>query len=74
MIITRKRFLKVTGISALAVAGEVLAGKFALAMEDAERSRSLTANRWAMTVDLVKCAQQEGASTRHGFEPGTGLP
>jgi len=61
MNITRKRFLRVTGISVLAVAGEKLAGAFAGAMQTTPSlPQALTASRWAMTVDLNKCAQKEG--------------
>jgi molybdopterin-containing oxidoreductase family iron-sulfur binding subunit len=62
MNITRKRFLKVTGISALAVAGKTIAGPLALAREDEELRETASTIRWAMIVDLVKCAQQEGCT------------
>jgi Fe-S-cluster-containing dehydrogenase component len=64
MIITRKRFLQVTGISVLAVAGEKLAGTFAGAMQAAlpASPQTMTANRWAMAIDLAKCTQKEGCT------------
>ncbi len=62
MKITRKRFLQVTGLSALAVAGERLTGRLAEAMGSTELPQSGGATRWAMIVDLVKCAQQEGCT------------
>ena len=63
MKITRKRFLQVTGISALAVAGERLGVPIAGAMEESTISpQSGTVSRWAMVVDLVKCAQEEGCT------------
>jgi Fe-S-cluster-containing dehydrogenase component len=64
MIITRKRFLQVTGASALAVAGERLAGNFAAAMQDAPSAlpQARTANRWAMVIDLPKCGQENGCT------------
>jgi len=64
MNITRKKFLQVTGISVLAVTGEKLAGTFAVAMQSTlpAPARALTAGRWAMVVDLNKCAQKEGCS------------
>jgi Fe-S-cluster-containing dehydrogenase component len=62
MIITRKKFLQVTGISALAIAGEKLAGSFAGATQISPPAsqKSLTASRWAMVIDLNKCAREEG--------------
>jgi len=64
MIITRKRFLQVTGVSALAVIGERLAGTLAGAMQNASPAspHALTAGRWAMAIDLPKCAQKEGCT------------
>jgi Fe-S-cluster-containing dehydrogenase component len=64
MIITRKRFLQVTGISVLAVAGERLVGTLAGAMQNTlpASPQALTASRWAMAVDLAKCAQKEGCA------------
>jgi Fe-S-cluster-containing dehydrogenase component len=58
MNITRKKFLEVTGISMLAVAGETLVA----ALDSVAGPQALTANRWAMIIDLVKCAQQEGCT------------
>jgi molybdopterin-containing oxidoreductase family iron-sulfur binding subunit len=64
MIITRKKFLHVTGISVLAVAGERFAGTLAGAMQNTPpvSPRALTASRWAMAVDLNRCAQKEGCT------------
>jgi molybdopterin-containing oxidoreductase family iron-sulfur binding subunit len=62
MNITRKGFLKVAGISALAVAGERIAGHLALAREDAELRETGNTTRYAMVIDLVKCWQQEGCT------------
>jgi Fe-S-cluster-containing dehydrogenase component len=64
MIITRKRFLQVSGISLLAVAGEKLIGAFARSEQNILpiSSRMLTASRWAMAVDLVKCSQKDGCT------------
>jgi Fe-S-cluster-containing dehydrogenase component len=62
MIITRKKFLQVTGMSAVAIAGERLAGRFAGAMQISPPAsqKALTASRWAMVIDLNKCAQEKG--------------
>jgi hypothetical protein len=62
MIITRKKFLQVTGISVLAVAGEKLAATFAATMQTTQPAlpQPITASRWAMTIDLNKCAEKEG--------------
>lgn len=62
MNITRKRFLQATGVSALAVAGEKLIGPLALAREETESPETGHVTRWAMIIDLVKCAQQEGCT------------
>jgi molybdopterin-containing oxidoreductase family iron-sulfur binding subunit len=62
MNITRKKFLQVTGISALAVAGERFIGPAVLANEGTESSETGHLTRWAMIIDLVKCAQQEGCT------------
>jgi Fe-S-cluster-containing dehydrogenase component len=62
MNITRKRFLQVTGMSALAVAGERLVGTLAVARGGTESPGTGEATRWAMIIDLVKCAQQEGCT------------
>jgi Fe-S-cluster-containing dehydrogenase component len=64
MIITRKKFLQVTGISVLAVAGEKLVANFAGAMQitPPAAAQALTASRWAMAIDLAKCAQKEGCT------------
>jgi Fe-S-cluster-containing dehydrogenase component len=62
MIITRKKFLQVTGISALAIAGDRLAASFTGALQTAPppTPQALSAGRWAMVVDLAKCAQKDG--------------
>jgi Fe-S-cluster-containing dehydrogenase component len=64
MIITRKKFLQVTGISVLAVAGEKLAATFAATMQTTQPAlpQPITASRWAMTIDLNKCAEKEGCT------------
>jgi Fe-S-cluster-containing dehydrogenase component len=64
MIITRKKFLQVTGISALAVAGREWAGAFVEKIEDdrLESPQAGTARRLAMVVDLVKCSQADGCT------------
>ncbi len=64
MNITRKKFLKVTGISMLAVAAEKLSGTLVGAMQNAaaDKRTALTASRWGMAVDLKKCAQKEGCT------------
>ncbi len=61
MIISRKRFLQVTGISVLAAAGERIGGAFARSLQAtyAPAPQALRASRWAMVVDLNQCAQQE---------------
>jgi Fe-S-cluster-containing dehydrogenase component len=64
MIITRKRFLQVTGIPALALAGAKLTGAFAGAMQNAlpEAAQAMAASRWAMAIDLGACAKKTGCS------------
>jgi Fe-S-cluster-containing dehydrogenase component len=64
MIISRKKFLKIAGISALAVGGERLEGTVAKANEPEEREASGTGalKRLAMVIDLRKCAQEEGCT------------
>lgn len=62
MNITRKKFLQVTGVSALAVAGEKLIGPLALAEEGTASAETAKVTRYAMIIDLVKCAQQEGCT------------
>ncbi len=64
MNITRKKFLQVTGISVLAVVGDKLAGTCARAMQSSPQasSQALHASRWAMVLDLNKCAQKEGCT------------
>lgn len=58
MIISRKKFLKLTGISMLAVTGSRITSPLAGAMESG-LPQALTAKRWAMVIDLKKCAQEE---------------
>jgi Fe-S-cluster-containing dehydrogenase component len=64
MIISRKEFLKITGISALAITGQRLTEPVAGAAQSGspEQARPLTAKRWAMVIDLKKCAQEEGCT------------
>ncbi len=64
MIISRKKFLKLTGVSMLAVTGERLTEPLAGAVQTAPQGspRVLTAKRWAMVIDLKKCALQEGCT------------
>jgi len=64
MIISRKKFLKIAGVSALAVTGERLARNFAGAMQSEEQKTAgaLTTKRLAMVIDLKKCAQEEGCT------------
>jgi Fe-S-cluster-containing dehydrogenase component len=57
MIISRKRFLQISGLSAVAVAGERLTCGIDKAFAAPEGSKSI---RWAMAVDLAKCLQKEG--------------
>jgi Fe-S-cluster-containing dehydrogenase component len=66
MIISRKKFLRVTGVSILATAGGRLAGICAGAMQNtfSPSPQALTAKRWAMVVDLKKCAQEEDGCTQ----------
>jgi Fe-S-cluster-containing dehydrogenase component len=62
MIISRKKFIKLTGISMLAVTGERLTKPLAGAVQSAESPQALTAKRWAMVIDLNKCALEEGCT------------
>jgi len=64
MIISRKRFLKVTGTSVLVAAAGKLGGVLAGATQAAAipSAGALTASRWAMVIDLPKCFQEEGCS------------
>jgi len=64
MIISRKKFLKLTGISMLAVTGERFTESLAEAMQTTppESPQTFTADRWAMVIDLKKCAQEEGCT------------
>ncbi len=56
MIISRKKFLKIAGISALAATGERLGDAFA---EASETSGSTAGQRLGMVIDLRKCAQEK---------------
>jgi Fe-S-cluster-containing dehydrogenase component len=60
MIISRKEFLKITGVSMLAVAGNRFAG--AMQAASPESRRALTAGRWAMVIDLTRCMQETGCT------------
>jgi molybdopterin-containing oxidoreductase family iron-sulfur binding subunit len=71
MGLDRRRFLKGAGIAALGIAGT--RGLRAFAQEDstliapaadttAERTAPLTAQRWAMVVNTVKCRHKEGCT------------
>ncbi len=64
MIISRKKFLQVTGASLLVAAGERLRGSAADAVQDeaAPSAGALTAGRWAMVIDLPNCARDEGCT------------
>jgi Fe-S-cluster-containing dehydrogenase component len=64
MIIGRKRFLQVTGLSLLAAAGERLVGAFfgTFPVKAAPPAGGLTARRWAMVIDLPKCLEKEGCT------------
>ena len=61
MIISRKKFLKIAGISALAVTGDRLKNSLAEETRSEEYAASGVkgAKRWAMVVDLRKCAQEQ---------------
>jgi len=62
MRVDRKTFLRLSGLSLLALAGKKLIGAFAGARQAAPPAPSgaLTAGRWAMVVDLEKCRKQQG--------------
>jgi Fe-S-cluster-containing dehydrogenase component len=64
MKITRKRFLRVTGASVLAIAGERLTTDFAGAVQYAPPAlpQPITAKRFAMVIELSKCAQEDGCN------------
>ncbi len=53
MIISRKRFLQISGCSIVVAAGELLKGG------TVQSSKSI---RWAMVVDLEKCLKEEGCT------------
>jgi Fe-S-cluster-containing dehydrogenase component len=58
MKITRKAFLRATGISAAALAGK----KFAAGFEQASPAGAATTKRWGMVVDVSKCLRKEGCT------------
>jgi Fe-S-cluster-containing dehydrogenase component len=62
MILSRKRFLKIAGLSIAAVSGGRLTGKFVAAMQTVPPGtyKSAKAIRWAMAIDLGKCRQKQG--------------
>ncbi len=64
MIISRKKFLQVTGISVLCTVAERLSGTLAGAMQSTQPpvTEALTASRWAMIVDLPKCSQADSCT------------
>ena len=63
MILSRKTFLRATGISLLVAAGEKLSGALGDGLQSTPASsRALTARRWAMLVDVSKCLEKEGCT------------
>ncbi len=64
MNLNRKDFLRVTGVSLLAVAGEKLVSGFAGALQGSGGAspRPLTAKRWAMLIDMSECIEKEGCT------------
>ena len=64
MIISRKRFLRIAGVSVVAAAGGKLAGTFGGAMQNAPlpSKSGLKPRRWAMAIDIDKCLQKEGCT------------
>jgi Fe-S-cluster-containing dehydrogenase component len=64
MIISRKKFLKLTGISMLVVTGKKLTEPLAGATQSTSplSAKALTAGRWAMVIDLEKCSLEEGCT------------
>ncbi len=64
MIISRKRFLKIAGVSVVAAAGGKLAGNFAGAMQNnpSPPQEGLKPRRWAIAIDLNKCLQKDGCT------------
>ncbi|MEJ2109714.1 MAG: 4Fe-4S dicluster domain-containing protein [Acidobacteriota bacterium] len=59
MIISRKKFLKIAGISALVATGEKLGDSFS---EAGEAPGTETQQRLAMVIDLRKCAREKGCT------------
>jgi Fe-S-cluster-containing dehydrogenase component len=64
MIITRKRFLQIAGITALAGAGGRLAGALAGKADSVAlpSPQALKLGRWAMVIDLERCIQEAGCT------------
>jgi Fe-S-cluster-containing dehydrogenase component len=64
MMITRKRFLQIAGISALAGAGERLANRVARATENTPTpaQENPQKGRWGMVIDVSRCLQKEGCT------------
>lgn len=65
MIISRKRFLQVTGASLLVAAGEKVTGAFSGTFQKvapAPGGEALTVRRWAMVIDVPKCSQKQGCT------------
>jgi len=64
MIISRKRFLQIAGVSVIAAAGEKLSGTFAGAMQKVSLPSKdvMKPCRWAMAIDLEACLQKEGCT------------
>ncbi len=59
MRISRKRFLEISGLYIAAAAGERILGGTG---ESSAKSGSSKPVRWAMAVDLVRCAQNQGCT------------
>ncbi|HDL19557.1 MAG TPA: 4Fe-4S dicluster domain-containing protein [Bacteroidetes bacterium] len=64
MSVDRRKFLKLSGLSALALTGGKPAGLFAPAERRQNHSSGETQNgkRWAMVVDLRKCVREKGCT------------
>jgi Fe-S-cluster-containing dehydrogenase component len=64
MIITRKKFLQIAGVSALAGVGERLANRVARATENlsAASQKNPRKGRWGMVIDVSRCLQKEGCT------------
>jgi Fe-S-cluster-containing dehydrogenase component len=61
MILTRKKFLRIAGISTIAAAGGRLWGAFEGAVQSTTPAlpQAIAARRWAMAIDLSACAQEK---------------